>query len=345
MASIKERLAETRERIPLLDHVLRMVEHYGSSQGNLHAGAVTYFAFLSFFPLLALAFFAVGLVSQVYSGVDGQLRDGIEQILPNIIGSGEGKISLADVRSFSGLAGLLGLAGVTYTGLGFIKVLREALTLTFDRALSEASFVKAKATDLLSLLTIGGTILISVAVGSLVTRFSRQLLELVGLGDELQPLLTVLALLVSLGINALLFFVMFWRLVRSELPTRAMWSGALLGAVGFELLKQLSTTLIGLTAGNPSAQAFGIALALILVFNYFARLTLFAACWAYTAPAARAARPLLEGDPVQGPAMPPVGVRSRALASGRSTHAWVTPFAAGGAAALAAVAVLRRNGS
>ena len=35
-------------------------------KGSQQAGAVTYFAFLSFFPILALAFFVVGCISQVY---------------------------------------------------------------------------------------------------------------------------------------------------------------------------------------------------------------------------------------------------------------------------------------
>ena len=42
-----------------------MQEHYGAVKAGQQAGAVTYFAFLSFFPILALAFFAVGLVAEV----------------------------------------------------------------------------------------------------------------------------------------------------------------------------------------------------------------------------------------------------------------------------------------
>ena len=37
---------------------------------------------------------------------------------------------------------------------------------------------------------------------------------------------------------------MFRLLAAPGLPWRAMWSGALLGAVGFEILKQISTLLI-----------------------------------------------------------------------------------------------------
>ena len=51
-------------------------QHYGDVKGGLQAGAVTYFAFLSFFPILALAFFVVGLLSQVYPDARGRPRRG-----------------------------------------------------------------------------------------------------------------------------------------------------------------------------------------------------------------------------------------------------------------------------
>ena len=57
MASIKERLGAVRERYGWIDHVVRMQEHFGSVKAGQQAGAITYFAFLSFFPILALAFF------------------------------------------------------------------------------------------------------------------------------------------------------------------------------------------------------------------------------------------------------------------------------------------------
>ena len=64
MPSVKERftsaLARLRERRPIVDHVVRILEHYGAVGASQQAGAVTYFAFLSFFPILALAFFVVG---------------------------------------------------------------------------------------------------------------------------------------------------------------------------------------------------------------------------------------------------------------------------------------------
>ena len=65
MASLKERLTRRVERLRERRPARRprwsgWSEHYGDVKGSLQAGAVTYFAFLSFFPILALAFFVVG---------------------------------------------------------------------------------------------------------------------------------------------------------------------------------------------------------------------------------------------------------------------------------------------
>ena len=336
-------VATQTQRRPAVARVLRMVQHYGSAQGNLHAGAVSYFAFLSFFPLLALIFFSVGVVSQVYPDLDGQVRRGIEELFPGLVGGGDGQISLDQVQAFSGVVGLLGLAGVLYTGLGFVQVLREALTATFGQALPTASFLKVKLMDLLGLVTVGGTLLLSVAVGSGVTRFSSGLLELLGLGEELRFVLVALGVVVAITINTVLFFVMFKQLARATAPARSLWSGALLGALGFEVIKQLSAQVISLTKGNPAFQAFGIALTLIVVFNYFARLTLYSASWAYTTRAAMAARPV-EQVPVQGPQAPSLDQWAAARESSAPGLVRRTggPFAAGSAAMLALVAVVRR---
>ena len=72
-------------------------------------------------------------------------------------------------------------------------------------------------------------------------------------------------------------------------PWRAMASGALLGAVGFEILKQLSTLLIAITENAPAFQVFGITLILLVWINYASRLILYAAAWAWTHPRAEAA--------------------------------------------------------
>jgi membrane protein len=75
-------------------------------------------------------------------------------------------------------------------------------------------------------------------------------------------------------------------LVDTHVPRRALVEGALLGAVGFELLKLAANLLLAQTRGSPAFQAFGVALIVVVWINYFSRLVMFAAAWAYTSPRA-----------------------------------------------------------
>jgi membrane protein len=292
MGSLKARLSarvdRLRERYTWIDHVVRAVQHYGNVNGNAQAGAITYFGFLSFFPILALAFFVVGQVSKVYDAKD-QLVEAIDSFLPGIVGNDPGEIPLATFEQNAATIGLLGLAGLLYSGLGWLSGMRDALEVVFGLPKREQpGFVGGKARDLASLAVIGVVLLVSVGLSGALSGFSQQLLELVGLEDT--PVTTAVLWLVvhGLGIAAttLLFLVMFKLLVDPGVPRWALLSGAVLGGVGFELLKSLSVFLIGATKDQPAFQAFGITLILLIWINYFSRVVMYSASWAYTSPAA-----------------------------------------------------------
>ena len=346
MASIKERIAGLRERYGWIDHVVRMQEHFGSVKAGQQAGAITYFAFLSFFPILALAFFTVGVVSTVVDGADDALRSAIESLFPRMIGPGEGQLQLSDFRTFTGLAGLVGLAGVLYSGLGWVSALRQGLVTVFELPEDELlGFVAGKLRDLMVLATIGVTLLVAVGVSGLVSGFSADLLGWVGLDEELSWLVQLLTVVLGLAANAVLFFTIFRLLGRAEVPNRSLWSGAVLGAVLFELLKRLAGLIIAQTQGQPAFQAFGIALVMLVWINYFSRLVLYAAAWSYTAPQARAAREAAArenvAEPVQGPPLPSGDETPLTAPAGSRSSA--KPFLAGVAAGAGVLLATRRR--
>ena len=299
MASLKDRVTATVERLRArygwLDHTLRTVAHYGFVNGNAQAGAVTYFGFLSVFPILAIAFFVVGIVAMVYPDIRPQMVDAISQLLPGVIGSKEGEIDVDTIGSFSGWAGLIGLVGVLYAGLGWLSALRQALEVVFvvPRA-EQPGFLVGKTRDLLTLVLIGIVLMVSVVLSGAVTGFSGDVLDLVGIdpGATLPAIgLSVIGHLLGIAASTVLLLTMFkLLLVDSHVPRGALVGGALLGAVGFEILKAGANLLLGITKGNPAFQAFGIALILLVWINYFSRLVMYSAAWAYTAPRALALR-------------------------------------------------------
>jgi len=288
-----EGISTARERSRVLDHTVRTVLHYNDVKGNMQAGAITYFGFLSFFPLLALAFFVVGYVGRVYPGARANLTTALTQLLPGIVGSGEGKISLESIQNAAGTLGILGLLGVGYAGLGWLSSTRGALEAVFEvPPRGFQGFLLGKLWDLITMVVIGFTLVISVAVSGVATSFSTDLLDWAGLSTDLASYVNVVGVLIGIGASALLFFSLFKLLARPTNPDRSLWWGALVGALGFELLKQASRWLLANTGDQPAFQAFGIALILLVWINYFSRVILYAASWAHTSRAARAYRAL-----------------------------------------------------
>jgi membrane protein len=348
VSGAKARLHEVRERRPFVDHVVRMIEHYGHVKGSALAAAVTYFAFLSFFPILALAFAVIGLVSRAYPNADDDLLAALNDVLPGIIGGKDG-LDLATFQDNAPGVLSIGILLALYSGLGWLSGMRTALVEVFEEPEREQpNFVVGKLRDVLALLTLGSVLIVSVAVSGVATKVATPILEYIGLGAGAEPLLWVLALVLGLAASALLFFAFFKLLAAPDVPTRSLWSGAVLGAVAFELLKQLSTVLLQATREAPAVQAFGIALILVVWINYFSRVVVYAASWAHTSPAARAAREArtVAEQTVEGPRIDlaaAADVRPSPAPTASAAGSPRAAFAAGAAAMLGVVAVVRRR--
>jgi membrane protein len=320
VGALKERFDRLRRRFGWLDHLVKMLAHYGNVNGAAQAGAVTYFGFLSVFPILALAVFVVGLVAKVYPDIQGQMATEINKLLPGVIGSGENQIDLDTMATASGVAGVIGLVGVLYAGLNWLSGLRQALEVMFAVPKREQpSFVAGKLRDLVTLVVLGAILMVSVVLSSAVTGFSGLILDRVGVDQEaLLPHvgLSVLGHALAIVASTVLLLAMFKLLAESHVPRSALVRGALLGAVGFEILKSVANLLLAQTRGQPAFQAFGVALILVVWINYFSRLVMYAAAWAYTSPVAlerrtteaiRAPGSAVAGDPpeaVPGPGEP-----------------------------------------
>jgi membrane protein len=347
VANLKQRVEDARERWPLLDHLVRTFEHYGNVNGSALAAAVTYFAFLSFFPIVALAFAVIGFISGAYPNADDNLVDAISSVLPSIVG-GEDGLQLSTFRENAPGILSVGLLVALYSGLGWLSGMRTALIAIFEEPEKEhPSFLLGKVRDVVALLTLGTVLLLSVAISGVATKLATPILELLGLGEGVEPVVWVLGLALGLAANTVLFFAFFRVLAAPNVPTRSLWSGALLGALAFEALKQLSTFLLAGTKDQPAAQAFGIALILVVWMNYFSRVVVLAAAWAHTSPAAREQREReawREGD-VEGPQIDlrQAAEHSPVLAARTPSTGRARSFAAGAVTMLALVAVTRRS--
>ncbi len=279
---IKDRIAGWH---PVLAHLIRTLDHYGAHRGNLAAGGATYFGFLSFFPLLAVSFAVVGQLSEIYPGAQQDFVDALSGVLPGIVSVDPqpGRIALTEIASNAPAIYTLGLLTALYAGLNWVSGLRDGLNQMLELPTSETgNIVKAKGTDLVTLVVLGFILLLSVSVGGLPVALGTFLLDLVGLpGPVGTVLLTLLSVVVGLAVSTVLFWAIFRLLPKPDLPEHALWRGALFAAVGFELIKQFASLVLRGASSVPVA-SLAIALTLVVWIYFFSRLVMYGISWACT---------------------------------------------------------------
>ncbi|MFD3685528.1 YihY/virulence factor BrkB family protein [Nocardiopsis sp. NPDC058631] len=272
---------ELRRRSPGTDHLVRAYERYADRNGSQLAGAVTYFAFLSFFPLLALAFAAVGFLATMQVEVGDYLQTALDDVLPGL----SDQLPIDQIANARVGASVIGTLGLLYAGLSAVSALREALHSIWLKNFREGpNFLLRKAGDLLVMLGLGVALLFAVAFTSIAQAATHWLLSLVGLDGSFPANLTLrlLALAIAVAVNMGIFVLAFSLLSGSGRPARMMWRGALLGAVGFEILKAAAALLLSGTLSNPVYASFAVLVGLLVWINLVMRLTMFSAAWTAT---------------------------------------------------------------
>lgn len=254
---------------------------YQADGGDRLAAGVTYFGFLSFFPLVALAFAVLGYVVAGDSALQRDVERSLSSYLPGLIGNGPHQISVRDVAATKAGAGVVGLVGLLVAGLGWIAALRQSIRIIWHEDPKDAGFLRSKLRDLTALLVIGVGVLSSVAVSAAATAVTDQLLRWVGLsaagvGAVLTP---VLAVLVGIAVDTLVLAYLFTLVPRTPGGWRRVWRGALLGAVALEVLKLIGTFLVARTTSNPLYGTFAVVVGLLVWINVISRVLMLAACW------------------------------------------------------------------
>jgi len=277
-------LQRLRARHEWLDHLLRAATRYTERHGNHYAAAITFFSVLSLVPLMMIAFAAAGYVLFFNPALLTELQAAITENVPPGLNTMVEQI-IQQAIDQRGAVGLLGLLAALYSGIGWMSNLREALSEQWAQVPATPSMPKRILFDLLTLGGLGLALVGSFAITGLVAGFAEVLLGLVGLGDEGWALflLGVLGFLLGIVANWLIFLWVIARLPREHATLRSAAKAALLGAVGFEVLKIVMTYYLASVTSSPSGAVFGSFLGL-LVFVYFAsRFVLFVTAWAATA--------------------------------------------------------------
>ncbi|MBW3638839.1 MAG: YihY/virulence factor BrkB family protein [Actinobacteria bacterium] len=276
-------LTSVRNKRPFLDHLIRAFGRYQADAGDRQAAAVTFFGFLSFFPLIALA---TSLLSYVLGDeAIGTVVREVNSYAPGLAGQLELEKILTDNRK-AGATGLLGLAGLLYAGLGWVDALREAIRTVWHHNVKEGNLVVKKVKDVVVLAGLGVAVVLSVGISAATGAFTGFALDVVGLEKTFvaTAIAKVVGVTLGLATSTGLFLYLFWRLPKVQSPFRRVVKGALLAGLLFEVLKRVGAVYIERTTENPVYGAFAVIVGLLVWINIVSRMLLFCAAWTVTQP-------------------------------------------------------------
>ncbi|MEV7928091.1 MULTISPECIES: YihY/virulence factor BrkB family protein [unclassified Kitasatospora] len=262
---------------PLVTWVLRsrpyrVYEHFSAARGNRLAGAVTFFGFLALFPLLT-----VGLAIAVSTLSSSQVADLQKHISDQLPGISEA-LNLPSLVANAGAVGLVSGALLLVSGLGWVDTMRTSIRDVWQLPDDDTNVVLRKGWDCAVLGGLGVVSLISVGVSTAGTTLAGRIADWTGLPSGY--LLTGVGVLVAIACDTLLFAYLL-----APFPgiggqrRRDVLQGALIGAVGFELLKVLLASYLGSVAGKSLYGAFGVPVALLLWINFVSRLLMYCVAW------------------------------------------------------------------
>ncbi|MBF0815270.1 YihY/virulence factor BrkB family protein [Microbacterium paludicola] len=277
MAKLKVLIAWALARKPVRAFLL-----YSEQQGALLAGAVTYRALFSIFAgvLLGFSVAAIWLVGQ--PELWQALLDSVDNVIPGLVGEG-GLIDADALRqpaSFT-LAGIISLLGLLVAAIGAVGALRTAIRMMAGTTHASGSPIVVILRDLLFAVILGALLLAAAITSFLGSAFVGTVLDWIGAGETgISVVLTrSITILVTLALDAIMIAVMFWMLSGVKAPPRAVWAGAIIGAIGLVALQQLSSLFVSGAGSNPLLASFASLIALLLWVNLSAQVILIAAAY------------------------------------------------------------------
>ncbi|MDX6211011.1 MAG: rane protein [Frankiales bacterium] len=283
-AALVRRLNRQRERHPWFDHLARAAGRYQALFGDRLAAGLTYYAFLSFFPLLAVAFSVVGFLATVDPGIRSQVNEALQNNFAGLVG-GKNGLDVTSFESGKSLAAVLGAVGLIYTGLGWLGAARDGLRVMWGMPASTRNVALRKVDDLGLLVVLGFVLLVSLTLSGFGSAYTVQLLHLLDLSGSLtgnlvtKVVTTLLGFLVDVPLFTLLFTGLSdWR------PRKRVLRGALLASLGFETLKLIGSVLLARTTTRPIYATFAVGVGLLVWMYLVHRVLLFAAAWTVTGP-------------------------------------------------------------
>jgi membrane protein len=258
---VKQKLDQLGERWKWFGTVLAIQKRYSELNGNYLASSVTLSSFLSLFPLLLFAIAVLGFIAadSPNLGPDVVSELGLDEgdeAANTII------TAIDTAKNSRQAASIIGIVGLLWSGLGLVAAFQYAINASWQ--------VKGRGwRDKLSgLLWLGGATLL------FLTSFATSTV-IHWLPGFLAPLTTLAGLSVNFGLWLWTFKVLGTR----DVGWKALVPGAVVGALGFEILKAVGAFYVPRAVASASALygTLGVVFAILAWLLFFGRLVVYAA--------------------------------------------------------------------
>src|SRR4051794_16975661 len=148
-----------------------MFQRYQADGGDRLASAVTFYWFLSLFPILLIAVYFTRL------GLGDDAGRQVTNGLGPYLGKSTAGAIAEVVQESAGKAGLIGLFGTLLSGLGWIEALREAIRTVWHQNIKAGNIITRKVADVIALVGLFAVIAASVVVSGAATAATQQVLS------------------------------------------------------------------------------------------------------------------------------------------------------------------------
>ena len=267
----------------------RTLALYLESRGPLLARGMSFSAVFSVFAAVYVFFALFGIVFDSSPMLQDAVVQGLSQTIPGLIDTGSGGAVDLDAlfdAQLLGISGLVVLGILTYTASGWLRSFRDGVRTIFGLPQKDRGMLLMRLIDVALIFALGALLVLSAAFSVISTHALGVLVQWLDPGDAsvLDPTMAVAGLLVALAIDVLVFFMLFRLQSRIPVGNRAVLRGALLGAVGFGVLKYLGAELASGAGNNPLIAGFAAIIGLMLWFNLVMQWLLLATAWIATGP-------------------------------------------------------------
>jgi membrane protein len=290
MRSVARRVDDLQQGRAGTAFPVAVLKKFGDDQGGNLAALLTYYGFLSLFPLLLVLFTVLGFVLHGHPGLEHDIRTSALKDFP-IIGNQISR-NVTSVRG-SGVALVIGILGTLWGGMGVANAAQDALNRVWEVPMkARPRFITRVARSAAMLGTLGLGIVVSTVLSGIG-----------GGSGNLGAGLRIAAIAVSILVNVGLFVVAFRVLTAPDIAWRDLVPGALFAAVAWEVLQALGGFYVShaLKGMSQTYGMFAIVLGLLAWIYLQARVVVLAAevnvvrakrLW----PRSIAPPPLTEGD-------------------------------------------------